>query len=175
MSGLIREARMRQGVGVRELARRLDVSPATVQSWERADARGVARLATIDRALRAVGEHITFTATPIEHAPVLERREDRVSLELHRSVARHLVDDPEGTLSAAPENIRRRRENSQGSVAAAMLDEWDRLVSDRRIGALVDILLGTDRHAINMRQYSPFAGVLSQEERVEAIRRARRA
>lgn len=175
MSGLIKQARVRHDVGVRELARRLGVSPATVQSWERSEERGVARLATIDKALRAIGEQLLVTTSPIAASRELERREDRVSLELHRSVARHLVDDPDATLAKAPANLRGRRANSQGALAGALLDEWERLTAGRHIGALVDILLGTDQHAIDMRQLSPFAGVLSQDERVAAIRRANRA
>lgn len=173
--GLIKEARERHGVGLRELARRLDVSPATVQSWERADARGTSRISTIDKALRAVGERVEIVTESVDLPARLERREDRVSLELHRSVAHHLIEDPEGTLGPAFDNIRERRRNSHGAASRAVLDEWEHLIAGHRIGSLVDVFIGTSRHAINMRQLSPFAGTLSRGERLAAIRRASEA
>jgi len=75
-------------------------------------------------------------------------------------------------LSVVPGNIEKIRPRVHGSMATEWLDEWQRL-SRGSVGAIIDVLLGTDQHSIDMRQNSPFAGALTQQERLEAIGRAR--
>jgi hypothetical protein len=100
-----------------------------------------------------------------------DRREDRVAFELHRTVARKLIDSPDGVRGAIPAGVDRIRQNARGPLVAAWLDEWVAL-SSATVGSIVDVLIGTDEHSIEMRKNSPFAGVLSQSERLEAIARA---
>lgn len=61
----------------------------------------------------------------------------------------------------------------QGRSAVSLVNEWTSLMKERNLGELITVLLGTDHRSIDMRQVSPSVGVLSQEERVEAIGRAR--
>jgi len=65
MSTLIREQRARSGVSVRELARRLAVSPATIQNYERAEASGCIQLDTLRRALAALDAEVSVRVSPI--------------------------------------------------------------------------------------------------------------
>ena len=63
--------------------------------------------------------------------------------------------------------------NVHGSQARGWVEEWSEAL-DGPTGQLVDLLVRQDEHGIDMRQVSPFAGVLSDEERGSAIRKARR-
>lgn len=172
----IRGARTRAGVGVRQLARQLGVTPKAVTDWEKSEELGTIQLNTIVRALDALGEQIVMGSrrrTPHNPQRMLERREERVSLELHRAVAKKMLDDPEAVLRVIPSNIDRLRQRIRGISAESCLDEWSELAQVRSLGGLVDMMLGTDQRSINMRQTSPFLGVLSQIERVGAIELAR--
>jgi transcriptional regulator with XRE-family HTH domain len=174
-SSTIRRARERSGIGLRELARRLNVTPNAITGWEQSERLGTAQLNTIERALAALGEQLVIDTRHIVDGELpngLERREDRVALELHRAVAKKLLDDPESVLRVVPENLGRLRHTSQGTAAKSWLDEWQELTQTKSIGRLVDVMLGTDSRSISMRQLSPFLGVLSPQERVLAIKAA---
>lgn len=171
-SELIREARLRRGIGVRALARLAGVTPGAVSQWESSEREGTLRKSTRDKALRAMG-----TSMEAEYpSPVhdrLERREDRVSLELHRAAAARIIMDP-SVLSVIPANIQFMRERIQGSAALDGLKRWETLASQNHLGPLIDHMLSSDSQAISMRQTSPFLGILSEQERLDAIRRASR-
>jgi transcriptional regulator with XRE-family HTH domain len=173
----IRRARDRSGVGVRQLARRLGVTAAAVTEWERSEERGTAQVNTISRALNALGEQVVVGSKrviPFSTSQLMERREERVALELHRAVAKKLLDDPSSVLGVIPDNVARLRRLVQGESAQSLLDEWAELAELGSIGGLIDVMLGTDKRSIEMRQSSPFLGVLSQPERLRAIAQARR-
>lgn len=172
MSTLIRDARARAGVGLRDLARRAGVSAPTVLGWERSEAQGVIQIDTLRDALDALGMSLTVSARP--RASVvsrLERREDRLGLELHRTIATKLIADPDVVLRVASENVPRIRGRVRGA-AAAWVDAWERLVDERDLGGLVAVMLGTTRADIDMRSVSPFSGLLTEDERLEVLRRA---
>lgn len=171
MTALIRERREHAGVSVRQLASRLQVSPATVQNYERAEASGRIQLDTLVRALEALDASVTIRVSP-SRAGRLERREDRVALELHKKVAEHLLRDMEATLST----VRRVAASARPRVdpgTAELLDEWIRLADARDLPGLLTAMTATDQRSIDMRQVGPFNGVLSHDERLDAIRRAR--
>lgn len=171
MSTLIRSERQRADVSVRELARRLGVSPATVQNYERAEASGRIQLDTLRRSLEALDVTVSIHARKAR-APRLERREERVALELHKKVAEHLLRDEDATLA----NVTRVANESRQRVdphTAELLDEWTRLSEARDLPGLLHAMTATDRRSIDMRQVGPFNGVLSDEDRLDAIRRAR--
>lgn len=170
---LIREARIQSGVGVRELARRAGVSPGAVTQWEQSETAGVIRERTLARALDVLGttpETMRARTAP-EFRNRLERREDRVTLELHRAVAMKLIADPDTVLSKVASEARRIEVNLRGR-AVDDLAEWVALAQTRRLDLLIALMLGTDHKAVNMRQVSPFGGILSDDERMTAIGRA---
>jgi hypothetical protein len=103
---------------------------------------------------------------------VLERREDRVTLELHRAVAAKLVWKSSDVMSVVDANLEQLRARVRGTSALSDIAEWARLAKGKRTGALIDRMLGSDPRSISMRQTSPFMGVLSNEERLAAIARA---
>ncbi len=168
-SSSLRAARLAHGVGVRELARRMNVTPGAVSQWERSEANNTIQLNTLRRALEALRDD-PRDPVDLEPAP-FERREERVSFELHRAIAKKLLDAPDAVKATVPAGVALIRPNARGPLAEAWLDEWLAL-SAGPIGALVEVLIGTDEHSVEMRQNSPFLGVLSQDERLEAIARA---
>ena len=170
-ASVIRLARERRGIGVRELARLARVTPGAITQWEASERRGTARPQTIARALTAMGTS-PESELPSTVNVVLERREDRVTLELHRAVAAKLVWHSSDVLSVVDANLEQLRTRVRGTSALTDIAEWAQLANGKRIGALIDRMLGTDPKSISMRQTSPFIGVLSNDERLAAIARA---
>ncbi len=105
--------------------------------------------------------------------PALERREEKISLELHRAVARRLRHDGPSVRAKARANLPRIESKVHGRQAVDWVRQW-RDALDGPTHELVDLLVREDEHGIDMRQVSPFAGVLSDDERTAAIRKARR-
>jgi len=103
--------------------------------------------------------------------PHLARREDRVSYELHRAVAEKVLEDPQTVLSKARSNLQRMRARTRDAYASGWVREWESLVTGD-VTALVAGMLRPDERGIDLRQMTPFAGVLSQEERLVAIHKA---
>ena len=91
-------------------------------------------------------------------------REQIRSLWLHQAVARRIVIDPERTLHRARVNLRRLQAAHPRGVAERWLGEWERLL-DGPIDELVEALTSRSERGCELRQNSPFAGVLSQRER----------
>ncbi|WP_437773495.1 hypothetical protein [Arthrobacter sp. KNU40] len=105
--------------------------------------------------------------------PVFERREERVSYELHRAVAEKLRVDPQTVRSKAKVNLARLATRSQGSFAEGWVSEWSALLAGP-VENLIEVMLRPDERSIDLRQMTPFAGVLTDEERLLAIHKATR-
>ncbi|HMK99875.1 MAG TPA: helix-turn-helix domain-containing protein [Acidimicrobiales bacterium] len=95
--------------------------------------------------------------------PVLTRDQVR-SLWLHQAVARRLLLDPEGTVRRARRSLRRLKATHPRGVAAQRLEEWSQLL-DGPIDELLEVMVSRSEPGTELRQNSPFAGVLTQRER----------
>lgn len=93
------------------------------------------------------------------------------SLLLAHAITGRIVLDPEGTLSLARRNVRRMRESAARGAALVWLTEWERLL-DGPLLALLQTLTSPSPRARELRQNSPFAGVLTDEERALVLRTA---
>ena len=91
-------------------------------------------------------------------------RDQRQSLWLHGAVAGHLATDPSGTLARARTNLGRLRQVHPSGMSARWFDEWQALVGDGP-EAVMQTLTSHAPLAIELRQNSPFAGVLTEAER----------
>jgi transcriptional regulator with XRE-family HTH domain len=167
---LIRSARERHGVSVRQLAATLDVSPSAVANWERAEARGVIQLNTLQRAIEAMGESVDISTRPIVYPATRLTPEATRSLSLHRRVASKLIEDPDIVLNVVPDNIAKTRAFVRGPRPNQWLDKWQDLASRRDIAGLVAAMINPSQSGIEMRQCSPFAGALTPQERHDALR-----
>ncbi|GAA4623117.1 helix-turn-helix domain-containing protein [Cellulomonas oligotrophica] len=177
----VRELRLSRDLDQRDLAEAAGVSVTAVRRLEGGQGStlrtALAVLAALEAPLR-VPEVPTRTArrrasSATTAAAVLPRREERVSLELHRAVARKMRRDPAEVRAKALANLPKVRENVRGTQAAGWVDEWERALRTST-RAVLELALAQDEHGIDLRQVSPFAGVLTQDERMTAIARARR-
>jgi len=164
MPELIRENRRRLGLSIYDLAHRLGVTAGTVSRMEDSERSGTIKMATLRRALQAMGQSVDVITRPVP-------REELVALNLHHALAEKLRHVPAATLSVVPGNLERMRAAVHGNRAHGWLDEWAELVR-RPIPELIDAMLAPTPHGNDLRQNSPFAGALSQDERLEAIQRS---
>jgi hypothetical protein len=84
------------------------------------------------------------------------------SLAMHAVIARKIERDP-GLLDVARRNLERWRARRQGSPPA-WLEEWQALL-ERPWQAVAAFITGHSDRATRLRQSSPFAGILTNEER----------
>lgn len=130
-------------------------------------------------ASRTVGAHRRVARADVEAfagAPrglAARRPEQTRSLWLHRAVAGRLARDPEGVLRKARRNLDRLERTHPAGMSAHWLARWRRLVDDGP-EAVMRVLNAESAEADELRQNSPFAGVLPEAERLAVLRSARR-
>ncbi len=95
------------------------------------------------------------------------------SLWLHRAVARRLLLDPAGTIRQARANLRRLQAVHARGVAGQRMEEWELLLNGP-IDELLEVITSRSDRGNELRQNSPFAGVLSDRERSRVLDSFRR-
>lgn len=120
-----------------------------------------------------VGTHRRIPGREVERfsvrAPSLTREQER-SLWLHRAVVAELVAQPDAVLDVARANLARwasqhRADSRTGRAFAAWM-----AVIDAGVDAVIATLLDASDEACEMRQNSPFAGVLPDQRRQDVLR-----
>lgn len=94
-------------------------------------------------------------------------RDQRRSLWLAYAVAGRIVADPLTAVAAGRRGLEKMRSAARGQ-ATRWLDEWERLL-DGPVPALLDALTSRSPKGRELRQNSPFAGVLTNDERDQAL------
>lgn len=150
----IRELRARAAITQTVLAKAAGTSQPTIAAYE------TDRKSPTVSTLRRLAESVGLEARVEYHPPLT--REDRRSLALHRAIALRLFDEPERVLAQARENLVRMAARDAGP--SQLLEEW-RVVLNRPLSALLPLLTDPDPWARELRQVTPFAGVLSAGER----------
>ena len=89
-------------------------------------------------------------------------RLDARSLALHRRVAAKLADTP-ALLDIARDNLRRWQ--AEGSSSSLALAEWQSIL-EKPLEDIIGVLTDPSEDATRLRQSSPFAGVLTEAERL---------
>lgn len=90
---------------------------------------------------------------------------DRRSLALHEAVAAKIEAQP-ALLDVARSNLRRW----MASTPAPSLREWAELLDAGKLDALLAVLRSPSEEATRLRQSSPFAGLLTPQERLAILR-----
>ncbi|WP_372029871.1 hypothetical protein [Pseudomonas kurunegalensis] len=86
---------------------------------------------------------------------------DRYSLEAHRLVAKKLLADP-GLLDVAKANLTKiGAELPKSSVA---VEEWS-VILKCKVESICEFIVQDNDHLRELRQSSPFSGIISQSER----------
>lgn len=117
-----------------------------------------------------VGSHRRVQRSDIEALRVRTHRltrDQRRSLWLAYATAGRIVENPERALTVAHRNLARMRIASRGQ-ARRWLDEWERLL-DGPIDRLLDVLVSPSPRSRELRQNSPFAGLLTDAERMQVL------
>jgi len=150
------------GLTQQQLATRAQTAQSTIAAYE--SGRKSPTVRTLEKTARAAGLELHVSFVP----PM--SREDQRSLAFHRAVAARLEADPEGTRERARRHLRllgRRHPH-----AAPLFRQW-RCWLDLPLAELIRRMLDPGEHAREMRQVSPFAGVLSGGERAAVLREFR--
>ena len=96
-------------------------------------------------------------------------RDQERSLWLHRAVLGELVNNPEDVLARVGGNLQRLRAQHLGrGMTARWLGQWQEVL-DAGVDAVADVLTSRGPAALELRQNSPFAGVISQEVRSRVL------
>ena len=100
-------------------------------------------------------------------------RSERRSWKLHCQLAHHLT---ESTLAQwqhkIERNLRQLRAGVTGQPHTRNLDRWESLVKRGDVPGLYRVLTQLDRESIEMREVSPLGGLLAEDERMQALRKA---
>lgn len=159
----VRTIRRRAALTQAALARAAGTSQPTIAAYEAGDRSPTLR--TLEQLAAAAGLEAT-----VDFVPPLTR-EDRRSLALHQAIAERLAGDPGRVIAQARRTLARMRAASP--EAAPLLREWSVLL-DRPVAALLPVLTDRGPWARELRQVTPFAGVLTARERAVVYRTAAR-
>ncbi|MHB8665791.1 MAG: helix-turn-helix domain-containing protein [Acidimicrobiales bacterium] len=96
-------------------------------------------------------------------------RDQRRSLWLHQAVAGKLVADPSRILRIARRNLPKLRSTHPRGQGDRWLREWEQLL-DGPVDDVLSALTARSPRAVDLRQNSPFAGVLTERERSRVLR-----
>lgn len=155
----------------------LDGRDAVLTTGAAARCLGVSRQHVVDLCNEGVLAHVFVGA----HRRVRQRdveelaaganrmtRDQVRSLQLSIAVAGKLAIDPGPGLARARRNLTSMQSSASGARARQWLDEWDRLLQGPLIGVL-RALTSDSPLSRELRQNSPFAGVLSESERAAVL------
>jgi transcriptional regulator with XRE-family HTH domain len=121
----------------------------------------------LDRLMSSLGYRLEIH---VDGVPAELTQSERRSWVVHRQLATHLTpsafDEWQPTMLA---NIDRLRETVHGEPHIGSLSRWQHIAESRDLAALRRMLIGIDSHAIEMRDVSPMSGLLSDDERQQAL------
>ena len=150
----VRDLRRKAGMTQAQVAAASGTSQPAIAAYE--SGRKSPTLRTLRRIAHSLGFEVAVSFVP----PLT--REDRRSLALHRAIAVKLVEDPDQVLGKVRTNLRVMQDKHEH--ARPLLGEW-RAILERSVDEIVEVMLDPGIHARNLRQVTPFAGVLLPAER----------
>ncbi len=156
----VRDLRASVQVTQAQLASAAGTSQPTVAAYEAGSKSPTLR--TLERLALSVGrDAVVVYVRPLT-------REDRRSLMLHRAIARKLRTHPGEVLAVAFRNLERMADQHAG--AGPLLEEWGRVL-ERPVEEIIEVMVDPTTHARDLRQVTPFAGVLTATERAAVYTR----
>jgi hypothetical protein len=91
-------------------------------------------------------------------------------LRLHQALLTPLLAEPDAVISKARDNLNRwTGMHRPDGMTVRYFEEWKRVLDDG-LDAIVDVVISPSQEARELRQNSPFAGVLPDEMRLQVLR-----
>jgi transcriptional regulator with XRE-family HTH domain len=159
----IRNLRSLLGLTQKELAIRAQTSQPTIALYEAG--KKSPTLETLERITKALGLELSLSFTP----PLT--REDRRSLAYHREIVKKLKSNPDKIISKAHKNLKTIEKHQPH--AKHLINSWRQWL-DYPVQDLTSACLDPSLFARDMRQVTPFAGILSASERTQIIKKFRK-
>jgi transcriptional regulator with XRE-family HTH domain len=159
----VRRLRQQAGMTQAKLASLAGTSQPTIAAYETGSKSPT--LDTVGRIANSLGLEAS-----IEYVPRLTR-EDRRSLEYHRAVVAKLRRSPSLVVAKARENLARFR--AKHPDARRLFERWGQWL-ELPVEDLVLLCLDPGPSARDMRQVTPFAGILSAGDRLEILEKFRK-
>ena len=150
------------GLSQRELARRAQTSNAALIGYEKG--RHDPGLSTLARIADAGGCDLIIDVRPRLTPPEIR------TLEMHKAIAAKFEVDPDTLRGLAKRTLKTLRTADPDGYSSPYFDVWERLL-DGHLSHLTDVLVSTDQVARDLRQASPFSGILNEEERLDVLLR----
>lgn len=160
---VVRKIRDKSGVTQAQLARAAGTSQPAIAAYE--SGAKMPSLRTLHKLADSVGLDLV-----IDVVPALSR-EDRRSLSLHQRIAEKVRSDPAPTLEKARRNLRRMAELHP--QAASLFGEWE-IILEQPPEFIARVITDPSPRYRELRQVTPFAGVLNTQERSEVYRQFQR-
>ena len=151
--------RSHAGLTQRQLAERCDTSQAAIAAYE-TDAKSPT-LRTVTRIASCLNLEVTIDVVPSM------TREDHRSLAYHRAVADQVRQDPDRVVHSA--RLVLARQSALHPHAAPLFERWAAWLA-LAPEDLITLMLSPSLDAREMRQVSPFAGLLSARQRAQILR-----
>ena len=158
----LEEIKRGSGLSWRELARRAGTAHSALIAY--AKGRHDPGVQTLERVALAAGYDLVIEVRPRLSAPEIR------TLEMHRAIAERLTRQPQEVITQALDNLTVAREADSAGNTGPYLDTWESLLLGP-LDRLTSVMTSTDQAARDLRQSSPFAGVLSDAERLEVLMR----
>lgn len=130
--------------------------------------------------VRAIASRLGVSHTVVQSAvqaakarrPARSRREDRFPYELHVLVGAKATQRPGELRRLARANLAKMRKTQMAPIAERWVDRWSEIIQ-LPPHQMADAMLEDSERGRDLRQVSPFAGALTQEERMIAMKKAR--
>lgn len=148
------------GVTQTDLAQKAGTSQPTIALYESGEKSPT--VTTLQRLADSLGLELV-----VDFVPRLTR-EDRRSLAYHHAIAKIVRSNPLATIQRAKRTLAHLRKDHPH--AAELLDRWQTWL-DLPVDELIARMLDPGMMARDMRQVTPFAGVLSARERMCVLKR----
>ena len=118
-----------------------------------------------------VGKHRRILTSDVEELRTSRGRmskQDTQSLLLAYAVAGEIVRNPDSSIAKAKRNLEAMKSTPHKGGTRVWLSEWEKLLNGPKL-ALLQALTATNQRSRELRQNSPFAGVITEETRQSVL------